>query len=262
MIARLIVLFVILVFTLNFNREAFSTPLEGKPKACFIDSLTVYESENLIIKQLTDHVYVHISFLDTNDFGKVACNGMLVVDTMEGVIFDTPTDSISSEELLNFVSEELKSKVVALVPTHFHSDCLGGITAFEYHDIPVYVHSLTMELLTQGEIGFSKPVKEFNDKLSLNIGGRKVHAEYFGEGHTKDNIIGYFPEDKAVFGGCLIKEDGAKKGYLGDANLAEWSATVLKIKTKYPKAQIVVPGHGQWGDSDLFDYTIELFNIK
>ena len=40
---------------------------------------------------------------------------------------------------------------------------------------------------------------------------------YFGEGHTKDNIMGYFTEDQALFGGCLIKKVGASKGYLGDA---------------------------------------------
>lgn len=31
-----------------------------------------------------------------------------------------------------------------------------------------------------------------------------------------------------MFGGCLIKELDAGKGYLGDANVADWSSTVEK----------------------------------
>jgi metallo-beta-lactamase class B len=49
---------------------------------------------------------------------------------------------------------------------------------------------------------------------------------------------------------------------LGDANIAAWSATVEKIKAAYPDVKIVVPGHGQFGDSKLLDYTISLFKVK
>ncbi|HLG38812.1 MAG TPA: hypothetical protein VI461_04050, partial [Chitinophagaceae bacterium] len=106
---------------------------------------------------------------------------------------------------------------------------------------------------------FYKYITGFNDSLVLNIGDKKVYCEYFGEGHTKDNVIGYFPEDNAVFGGCLIKEANAKKGNLADANVKEWAVTVQKLKQKYPLARIVIPGHGKPGGTELFDYTIKLF---
>ncbi len=93
----------------------------------------------------------------------------------------------------------------------------------------------------------------------MNVGDKKVYAEYFGEGRTKDNIIGYFPEDNAMFGGCLIKELDAKKGNLEDANIKEWPETVRKLKQKYPQTKIVIPGHGKPGGTELFDYTINLF---
>lgn len=63
-----------------------------------------------------------------------------------------------------------------------------------------------------------------------------------------------------VFRGCLIKELGATKGFLGDANVADWSGTVKKIKKHYPQVKIVILGHGKYGNNELFDYTIELFN--
>jgi metallo-beta-lactamase class B len=45
----------------------------------------------------------------------------------------------------------------------------------------------------------------------------KITAKFFGEGHTKDNVVGYFPSENVMFGGCLVKELNASKGYLGFA---------------------------------------------
>ncbi len=222
------------------------------------DSLIVYQTENLIIKRLSNHTYEHISYLNTDDFGKVACNGVLIVNENKGIVFDTPTDNKSSLELINFATNELKCELTAIIPTHFHKDCVGGLAEFEGHNIPIYASNQTIELLKTRQI-LSNPIQGFDNNLTLNIGKKKVYAEYLGEGHTKDNIVGYFPDDDMVFGGCLIKEFGAGKGYLGDANVKKWSETVEKVKLKYPTAKIVIPGHGKWGNTELFDYTIQLF---
>jgi len=218
----------------------------------------VYKTGNLIIRRLSDHVYEHISFLSTHDFGKVDCNGMIIINENEAVIFDTPADDESSEELINYVNK-LKCTIKAVIPTHFHEDCVGGLATFNKHSIPAYASNQTIELLKKKKNKSSNLLKGFDDSLTLNVGNEKVYAEYFGEGHTKDNIIGYFPEDRVVFGGCLIKEVGAKKGNLEDANVIAWPKTVGRLRQQYPQAQIVIPGHGKFGGTELFDYTIKLF---
>ena len=75
-------------------------------------------------------------------------------------------------------------------------------------------------------------------------------------------MVGYFPSENILFGGCLIKELDADKGYLGDANVADWSATVEKVKKQYPQVKIIVPGHGEYGNTKLLDYTIRLFETR
>src|SRR5690606_10460180 len=104
---------------------------------------------------------------------------------------------------------------------------------------------------------YAIPQNGFDSFLELKIGNEKVTAEYFGEGHTKDNVIGYYPKEKAMFGGCLLKENGAGKGNLEDANESAWTQTVNNIFRKYPKSsiKIVVPGHGRTGGNELLDYT-------
>jgi len=66
-----------------------------------ISGSPIYESENLSINKISDHVYQHISYLNTESFGKVACNGMVVINGQEALVFDTPSDDASSQELID-----------------------------------------------------------------------------------------------------------------------------------------------------------------
>lgn len=220
----------------------------------------VYKSIDLIVTQITENTYVHISFLQTNDFGNVPCNGLIVTNSNEAIIFDTPTNDKNSEELINWIKEELSCKINAIIPGHFHEDCVGGLTAFDENNIPSYANFKTIEFTKENN--FNVPKNGFKDSLTLKVGDEIVIAKFFGEGHTRDNIVGYFPSENVMFGGCLIKEIDASKGYLGDANVADWSATVEKVKKEYPDVKIIIPGHGDYGDKKLLDYTINLFKAQ
>ncbi len=59
-------------------------------------------SEALIIQKISDHVYQHTSFLQTQSFGRVGCNKMVVYDKDEAIIFETPADKNTSVELKLF----------------------------------------------------------------------------------------------------------------------------------------------------------------
>lgn len=219
-----------------------------------------YESETLKIQQLTENTFVHISYLQTESFGNVACNGMIVTDNGEALIFDTPANDLQSKELLDWIENSLRVKPKGIVVTHFHADCLGGLTEFHNRQVPSYASVKTIEFAKdRSEI---LPQHGFDRYLELTVGNKKVANEFFGEGHTRDNIISYFPTEQVMFGGCLIKEVGAGKGNLEDANVDDWSATVAQIKEKYADAGIIIPGHGKPGGLDLLNYTIELFNKK
>jgi metallo-beta-lactamase class B len=183
-----------------------------------------------------------------------------VRDNIEVIIFDTPTNDKSAEELIKWIKETLHCKINAVIPTHFHDDCLGGLKAFDENNIPSYANVKTIELAKENNLVV--PKNGFIDTLTLKVGNEIVTVKFFGEGHTKDNVVGYFPSENVMFGGCLLKEMKASKGYLGDANVAEWSNTVEKVKMEYPNVKIVVPGHGVYGNSKLLDYTIKLFKTK
>nr|WP_295930626.1 subclass B1 metallo-beta-lactamase [uncultured Dyadobacter sp.] len=215
------------------------------------------KTDDLVLQKLTDHTYQHLTYLQTETFGKVPCNGLIVFDGGEAVIFDTPVNDATSAKVIRWVEDSLHCKVKAVIATHFHEDCVGGLKAFHAHGIPSYATNKTIAL--DREHKFPVPQKGFDNKLNLKVGKKSVVAAFYGEGHTRDNIIGYFPDENVMFGGCLIKEVDATKGNLADANVQAWSATVTEIKRKYPDVKVVIPGHGKIGDAALLDYTVKLF---
>ena len=223
-------------------------------------SKKVYKSQSLIITQISENSFVHVSYKQTDEFGNVPCNGLIVRDSNEVIIFDTPTGDKSAEELIKWIKETLHCNINAIIPTHFHDDCLGGLKAFNDNNIPSYANFKTIELAKENNL--VAPKNSFTDSLMLKVGNKSILVKFFGEGHTKDNVVGYFPGENILFGGCLIKELNAGKGYLGDANLADWSNTVEKVKKEFPNVKIVIPGHGDYGNSKLLDYTINLFKTQ
>ena len=62
-------LFLILAFVLNCNSRNLTN---FKPNI-------IYQTEKLIITQISENSFVHTSFLQTNDFGNVPCNGLIAV---------------------------------------------------------------------------------------------------------------------------------------------------------------------------------------
>ncbi len=218
----------------------------------------VYQSKSLSIKEVEKDLFVHESYLQTVNFGKVGCNGLIYVSGDEAIVFDTPVNDRVAIELIEWLEKKHKKRITTIVVTHFHNDCLGGLKPFHDNGTKSYANQLTIELAKEDKVE-ALPQHSFQKEIDFKVGGQTVMAKFFGEGHTRDNIVGYVPAKKALFGGCLVKTMNAGKGYLGDANTASWTSTVERIKNEFPELKVVVPGHGNWGGIELLTYTAKLF---
>lgn len=77
--------FLIIIFSTAITNCSSTKTLVFKPKE-------IYRTNNLIITQISENTFIHTSYLQTNDFGNVPCNGLIVRDSNEAIIFDTPTN--------------------------------------------------------------------------------------------------------------------------------------------------------------------------
>lgn len=216
----------------------------------------VYETKTLKILRLDEGVYQHISYL----MGSIACNGMVLADRGEALVFDTPAGDADTAELLDWITMELHCQTVGVVVNHFHTDCLGGLAEFHRRGIASYASEQTVDLARADSVEL--PKYAFAQSKTLKAGKIKVINSYFGEAHTRDNIVSYVPAKQTLFGGCMIKAMDAPYGNLADANTHTWSQTVTDIRSKYSELNWVIPGHGDAGGAELLDYTIRLFQDK
>lgn len=218
-------------------------------------------TDRLDILPLSEHTVVHITYLQTETFGRVACNGLIYINNNEAVVMDTPADDSSSEDLLQWFAATYPNAVIkAVIINHFHKDCLGGLDAFHRRGISSYGYFLTQQLAFRDSV--TPPKYTFEEEWRLNVGGADVISGFYGSAHTYDNIVTAIPSENMLFGGCMIKAVGSGRGNLADADLKEWSKTVKAVRERFPAVRIVVPGHGSVGGPELLDYTIDLFRKK
>ncbi|MFS4467512.1 subclass B1 metallo-beta-lactamase [Maribacter sp. 2210JD10-5] len=227
--------------------------------SCYSNRTVLYPlvSETLKIEKVSENVYIHTSYLDIPNYGKYPCNGLVFFSKKEAIVLDTPTNDSSSAELLKWITNVQNKKVKAVIINHFHNDCLGGLKMFHERHIKSYANISTIQLAKKSNE--TVPQIAFDNQIEHSIGNETIITEYFGPGHTSDNVVSYIPSEALLFGGCLIKEMGAGKGNLADANTTQWPVTVNKIKLKYKNLITVIPGHGKCGGKELLDYTIKLF---
>jgi metallo-beta-lactamase class B len=216
------------------------------------------DNELLRVMRINSSTYIHTSYLQTDGFGRVECNGLIIEDDGKVIVLDTPASKEASTELISFIKSRIGSEIQFVIPTHHHVDCLGGLDVFHEHGISS-LSTLQTQILAK-EDGRELPQSTFSMDTVLQVGSENLYLAYLGAGHTEDNIVAYYPKERVLFGGCLVKSKGAGPGNLNDANIRSWPNTVNKVKDKFSLTTWVVPGHGHPGGKELLDYTIDLFN--
>jgi len=215
-------------------------------------------NNDLEIVQLTSNVYLHISYADFTGFGRVECNGMILRNSEEAFLFDTPPTEQLTKQLVEWIAQTLKLKVVGFVPNHWHSDCMSGLAYLQSIGVESYANQMTIDIAKAKNLPV--PAHGFKDSLNLRLGNEEINCYYFGAGHSMDNIVVWIPSEKVLFPGCLVKEVNAKGlGNTVDGDLKAYPRTIEKILQKFPDPKIVIPGHGAFGGIELVRHTKEMF---
>ena len=223
--------------------------------------LDVHISKDIEVIQISKHSYVHVSYSQTSEFGRVGSNGLIYTDNGQALLFDTPMNDSLTEQLVTWIKDTLKVSIVGFVPNHWHADCMGGLNYLNNIGIPTYANEKTIAIAKSKDLPI--PQYGFTDSLVLRLGSQKIICKYFGPGHTTDNIVTWIPSERILFGGCMVKELKSESlGNIADANLAEWPKTMSKVIAAYTSADIVIPGHGAFGGPELLTHTLELLTKK
>jgi hypothetical protein len=234
-------------------------------------------SPDLHIRQIDQGAYVI-----THDFPWPANSLLMEMANGELVWVGSTYTPQAANQVLAWVKYTFGDRQLVAINTGYHVDNLGGNAALMAQDIPVYGSDMTVKLLeergeatrqlmldmmknsanesvikTHREIPYLPPTRSFpiQDGLELQFGDEKIEVFYPGPSQAPDKVVVYFPQQKILFGGCMILS-ADQVGNTADADISLWIEAV-KTLDRFP-AEIVIPGHGDRIDKDLIPHTIEV----
>jgi metallo-beta-lactamase class B len=221
-----------------------------------MQTLFAQGNTNLQISQLTGDFYVYTTY-NTYEGNRIPANGMYILTDSGVILIDTPWDTTQFQSLLDSIQVRHHKNVVLCLVTHWHSDKTEGLEYYRQLGIKTYSTTLTDELCQKNSM---KRAEFLMPKDTLFHVGKYTLETYFpGEGHTTDNIVIWFKNEKILYGGCLIKGAEAKNlGYLGDANLSTYQASLENVRRKFPDPNYIVVSHSDWKDINSLNHSIKL----
>ena len=207
------------------------------------------------LKQLSDNVWLHVSYKAVEGFGLVESNGVIVLSEQGSSIIDTPWTPEETRQLLTWAKAR-GMPVTRSFSSHWHEDRTAGIGVLNENAVATYASAMTNEFLQHNQ----RPLASHSITEEVFVLAPGIEVFYPGKGHAADNSVVWLEEANILVGGCLIR--GAETqtlGYTGDADLQQWGPSVQKVLARYGNAAtLVLPGHGEPGDAGLLIHTLSL----
>lgn len=140
-------------------------------------------------------------------------------------------------------AEIVGTNAMAEEMSHFNPQALGNLAA-NYGNMgeagEFLFETMGRHFDFSGVDELSLPTRTFDEKLTLTVGDKTVELVDLGPAHTLSDTIAWVPDDKVVFTGDLLFNEGHPVLWAGP--MTRWIAACRYIEDLQP--DIVVPGHG------------------
>jgi metallo-beta-lactamase class B len=228
-------------------------------------------------------------FLITHYFPRFGSNSLFVaLPGHKGVLIDTPHESTGTCALLGWIDSTFVETKLVAINTGWHQDNLGGNEYLRSKGIDIYGPDRTAELIIKRgdelkslllestrdledqhyyesylQLNLVAPNKLFpiEEGFRLKFGDEVFEVFFPGESHTVDNTVVYLHKRQILFGGCMmLSMQTSRPGFIEHANMEAWPESIKRVGKRFPEAIVVIPGHGQPGDTSLYRHTIDVLN--
>ena len=212
------------------------------------------EEKKISWEKLSDNAYAYTAEGDPNTGVIIGDDGVMIIDATA-----TP---VAAQGVIAKVREITDLPIKYVVLTHYHAVRVLGASGYKAEGLEQIIASKdTWDLIVErgqqdmdSEIGrfprlfqavesvpgLTWPTMTFSGEMTVWMGKLEVRIKQLGRGHTKGDTIVYLPAQDICFSGDLVEADAAC--YTGDAQLAEWPATLDALAAF--GAEKLVPGRG------------------
>ena len=170
--------------------------------------------------------------------------------TVVGATWTPETAELLAIEIRKIANKPIRE----VVNTNYHPDRTGGNAYWQRIGAQIVSTRMTYDLLKSDwikvvdwtrngipsypRLPLVLPTKTYPGDFELQ--GGRVRALYLGPSHTPDGIFVYFPEEKVLYGGCILNE---QMGNLAFAYIAEYPKTLHKLEQLKLDIRTIIAGH-------------------
>ena len=212
------------------------------------------QEKQTTFQQLSEHCWAYTAEGDPNTGVIMGDEAVLICDALA-----TP---VMAQKLIAEIRKVSAKPIKYVVLSHYHAVRVLGASGYQAAGMQEIIASKgTYEMIVErGEQdmqseyqrfprlfdafdsvpGLTWPTMVFEQQMTLWLGALEVNIMHPGAGHTKGDTIVWVPAEKVLFSGDLVEADAAC--YTGDAQLAEWLATLDVLAAL--GAEKMVPGRG------------------
>ena len=230
--------------------------------------ITAAGEPRVVLTPLRGHVYVVEDYFYSKE------NSVVYVGDNSVTVIGATWTPETAKLLVTEIGKVTPKPIAEVINTNYHPDRAGGNAFFKSIGAKIISTRMTCDLLelhwnemirymqkaipSYPNLPLVLPDKIFAGDFELQGGG--IKAIYLGPSHTPDGIFVYFPDEKILYGNCILKE---QLGNLDSANLAEYPKTLQKLKQLNLGFTTIVAGH--WSPlhgPELIDQYLQLLKAK
>jgi glyoxylase-like metal-dependent hydrolase (beta-lactamase superfamily II) len=164
--------------------------------------------------------------------------------TPAGIIATDPIDADAARWLKAELAQRFAKPVKYLIYSHDHSDHIAGGEVFADTAV-VIAHENAKAVILGERRPTAVPDLTFSERLTVELGGKKVELLYLGKNHSDNSIVMRFPDELALFAVDFIPVKSLPFRDFPDAYVDEWIESLRKAEAI--DFDILAPGHDELG---------------
>ncbi|MDX1401286.1 MAG: MBL fold metallo-hydrolase [Kiloniellales bacterium] len=165
--------------------------------------------------------------------------------TPAGVIVTDPINAEAAQWLEAEIEKRFALPLKYLILSHDHADHSAGGEVFADTAL-VVAHEQAKDTIIGEKRPTAVPDITFSDRMTIELGGKKVELIYPGRSHSDNLIFMKFPEERVLFAVDIVTVERLPYMNLSDAYFPDWIDALRKMEAI--DFDILAPGHGKLGD--------------